>query len=129
MNRYLTGLMALFFIGACSDGGGNGAVSSVASTTPENYNGKTVDSLVISPSINDVPVGFSGQFEAVLYFSDDSVMSVTDEVTWHTDENTVASFDSPPYLKAKSSGIVGIHASLSGVKSNSVNINTSDSFE
>lgn len=112
--------LALISLTAC--GGGNRAADNT-------FNDKLFTDIVISSNTDDIPIGYSGQLEARIFFADNSSILVTDEVNWTSSDESIAKFDSEykKLLTAMLVGDVSIQANYKGIESNRLSIRVSDS--
>lgn len=118
--RYVSLILAFitaYFLMACSGGGSGDAADNTSTSGYQN-----IDSLVIASSTDTIPSGFSIEFSATLYYGNDQSADVTNDVTWHSSDSSVADFDAEGFLKAKTSGFITANASIQGVDSNNINI-------
>ena len=90
----------------------------------------TISSIQITPPNATVPAGTTGEYIAMAYYSDDTSLDVTQDVTWLSDDNTTLSITSgvenAGYASALSQGVANITATLSNVTSNSAKVTVTD---
>ncbi len=82
-------------------------------------NSETLDSLEISPEDDTIDVYDTLQFTAIGIYSDDSEYDLTDQVTWDSDDDEIATISNTEgnegLAKAYSDGEVEISASFDGI--------------
>ncbi|MGR5437807.1 Ig-like domain-containing protein, partial [Vibrio owensii] len=72
-----------------------------------------------------VPVGYSIQFDAVGHYRDGSTKEITELVSWHSSNTTVATVNTKGLLTGESEGASSITAHLEGVQSGGVAVTVS----
>lgn len=111
----------LLFLTGCDLSGRNSSI------TPS-FEGKSFTDLIISSNTDEIPIGYSGQFEARIFFSDNSSSIVTDKINWISSDESIAQFDSEhkKLLSGVTQGSVNIQAEYNGVRSNTLSIKVSN---
>ena len=94
-------------ISANSGGASAGAVLTIAPAVPV--------SLAVSPTTATIAFGAQQQFQALLTYSDGSIVNVTSLVTWSSSSNTVAAVSSTGLATSMGAGSTTIYASGNGM--------------
>jgi hypothetical protein len=104
--RYGLFLLICLMLSACNNGD-DGMLS-----TPDELSGDVVE-LIVTPKVDQTPLGFSIQYQANALFSNGRVLDVTNysALTWYSSNDAVASIDSSGNATGLSVGNVSISAS------------------
>lgn len=93
--------------------------SDITASTTLTVTNAIINQLQITPQHPSVPLGFSGQFIATAYYSDNTTSDVTHDANWHVDDDTIAAIypegSQAGYAKALSIGTTNVSASFSGI--------------
>jgi cysteine-rich repeat protein len=90
-------------------------VGAVMGSTDVTVTDATLVSLELSPIDSSVALGFVWPFTATGTFSDSSVQDLTDQVTWSSSDETVATIDAVGVATTLAVGMTTIGADLAGV--------------
>ncbi len=89
---------------SCADGANNNITASldgVIASTNVQATAATLSSYTISQSFSDIPLGLDRQFKATATYSDASTLDITDEVSWYSNNFTIAAVSNDKLNKGR----------------------------
>lgn len=105
----LLALVLLLFLAACGGGGGTDSLTNT---------GASLSRIEITPSQPSLAKGTTLNLVATGIYSDDSTRTLTNDVSWQSTNNSIASFSINGEITALTAGQVSVLASLDGASGN-----------
>lgn len=99
-------VLSMMFLTACGGGGGGGGSEQRADTGP------TVSKIEVTPGSSEAAKGVAMAFKATAIFSDNGTADVTAQVSWSSEDATIAIVDSKGVATGRKEGSTRILAKL-----------------